>query len=315
MYISVLPVAISVRQTNVYEERSLGVYYSHGQDEENVDDSQDKPKNESSSSYLGAHLRRQLSFDLWYIFLGLFIIAIVESGGLRINGNERFNLFAVLFEIMSAYGTVGLSLGYPNTNTSFSAQFRTISKLVMIAMELRGRHRGLPYDLDRAILLPSENLHRVEQLDAERRFRAHNGNRSYSTTLNPRTRVDPSAYGPDLRRRATSQTVPGDFQDTTERGIDGNMGNGTTSALQGGSPDARNSLPPSFFPPADSSNPSGSGDAQRLSPSSSSTSSESPSSKEKSQSSSEHSSSDDKSIGSLAEHGLPIQSFPTQRKS
>jgi Trk-type K+ transport system membrane component len=44
-------------------------------------------------------------------------------------------------------------MGYPNTNSSFSAQFTTVSKLVIIAMQIRGRHRGLPYELDRAVRL------------------------------------------------------------------------------------------------------------------------------------------------------------------
>ena len=48
-------------------------------------------------------------------------------------------------------GTVGLSLGYPDYNPSFSGQFRTFSKLVIIAMQIRGRHRGLPYQVDRAV--------------------------------------------------------------------------------------------------------------------------------------------------------------------
>lgn len=75
MYISVLPIAISVRRTNVYEERSLGIY---GKEDD------DDPE---QTSYVGSHLRRQLSFDLWYIFLGLFIIAIVEGGRLE-NPND-----------------------------------------------------------------------------------------------------------------------------------------------------------------------------------------------------------------------------------
>jgi hypothetical protein len=39
-----------------------------------------------------------------------------------------------------------------------SGQFSTFSKVVVCAMMIRGRHRGLPYQLDRAILLPSERL-------------------------------------------------------------------------------------------------------------------------------------------------------------
>ena len=154
MYISVFPIAISVRRTNVYEEKSLGVFSG----EEVGDDGNDP-------SYVGQHLRRQLSFDLWYLFLGFFIICIVEGDRLANQSQYSFNMFAVLFEIVSAYGTVGLSLGYPGTNASLSAQFRVLSKLIVVAMMIRGRHRGLPYALDRAILLPSEKLQKNENED------------------------------------------------------------------------------------------------------------------------------------------------------
>lgn len=158
MYISVFPIAISMRRTNVYEEKSLGVW--------SLEDDDDQP-----SSYLGAHLRRQLSFDLWFVFLGFFLIAIIEGGRLENPNDYAFTLFSVLFEIVSAYGTVGLSLGYPGINASFSAEFKVLSKLIMISMQIRGRHRGLPYALDRAILLPSESLHRKEDEDAMKRAR------------------------------------------------------------------------------------------------------------------------------------------------
>jgi hypothetical protein len=88
------------------------------------------------------------------------------------NTNEfAFTLFSVLFEIVSAYGTVGLSLGYPTINASFSAEFHTLSKLVIVAMQIRGRHRGLPYELDRAVMLPSESLQAKEVKEAERVLR------------------------------------------------------------------------------------------------------------------------------------------------
>ncbi|KAI2623856.1 potassium transport protein TRK1/TRK2 [Hypomontagnella submonticulosa] len=158
MYISVFPVAISIRRTNVYEEKSLGVY-STAYD---ADDSA-----QSNISYVGTHLRRQLSFDLWYIFVGYFILSITE--GPRLMAGD-FSMFAVLFEIVSAYGTVGLSLGYTDVNASLCSQFTVLGKLVVIAMQIRGRHRGLPYGLDRAVLLPSEHLDRKEAEDAELRL-------------------------------------------------------------------------------------------------------------------------------------------------
>ena len=67
MYISVFPVAISIRRTNVYEERSLGIY--------SAEDEEDNGK----QSFVGTHIRRQLGFDLWYVFLALFIICIIEN--------------------------------------------------------------------------------------------------------------------------------------------------------------------------------------------------------------------------------------------
>ena len=190
MYISVFPIAISVRRTNVYEEKSLGIYGSKPEDDED----------EKEPSYIGAHLRRQLSFDLWYIFLGFFVIAIAEGGRLQDVHDVGFTMFgksiqfltimlptsdiktAVLFEIVSAYGTVGLSLGYPTINASFSAEFTVLSKLVIIAMQIRGRHRGLPYELDRAILLPSENLHKKEDQDAANRMQRRGSTTSVFST-------------------------------------------------------------------------------------------------------------------------------------
>lgn len=166
MYISVFPIAISVRQTNVYEENSLGIYGAADE----LDDPDADP-NTTRRSYIGAHLRRQLSFDLWFVFLGLFFITIIEGDRIADNAQPTFTVFTCLFEIVSAYGTVGLSLGFPGINASFSAEFHALSKLIIIAMMIRGRHRGLPYALDRAILLPSEGLQRKEAAEDARRAR------------------------------------------------------------------------------------------------------------------------------------------------
>lgn len=173
MYISVFPIAISVRRTNVYEEKSLGVY-QHGE----TDDSNEN----NNISYVGAHLRRQLSFDLWYIFVGFFILSISEGSKLM---REEFTMFAVLFEIVSAYGTVGMSLGFSAGNASLSSQFTVVGKLVIIAMQIRGRHRGLPYGLDRAILLPSESLNQKEAEDADARARRNSMMSGVTTVRDP----------------------------------------------------------------------------------------------------------------------------------
>ncbi|THX13984.1 potassium transport protein TRK1/TRK2 [Aureobasidium pullulans] len=187
MYISVFPVAISVRRTNVYEEKSLGIFAGEEEDDE------------ENRSYVGQHLRRQLSVDLWYIFLGFFIITIVEGHRLEDTNAYAFTMFSVLFEIVSAYGTVGLSLGYPTINASFSAEFATLSKLIIIAMMIRGRHRGLPYALDRAILLPSENLNKNEEEGATVAREDSDEARPYSRSSSNRdSNVPPEASGASM---------------------------------------------------------------------------------------------------------------------
>ncbi|KAH7235188.1 cation transporter, partial [Fusarium solani] len=156
MYVSVYPISIVVRSSNTYEERSLGLYEPSIQ-----------PDEQNGGSYFVTHLRNQLSFDLWYICLGLFCICIAESKRIM-NGNDpAFTMWPILFEGLSAYCNVGLSLGYPTIASSFCSEYSTFSKLVICAMMIRGRHRGLPYALDRAIVLPDEKSLGTQFVDDE----------------------------------------------------------------------------------------------------------------------------------------------------
>ncbi|KAL4930779.1 putative potassium uptake transporter [Aspergillus undulatus] len=147
MYISVFPIAITIRTSNIYEEKALGIFHSEPEMDE-----------KNGKAYILTHMRNQLSFDLWYIFLGIFCICAAESKRIMDPAEPKFQVFPIFFEAVSAYGNVGLSLGYPDTATSFSSQFSIFSKLVVCALMIRGRHRGLPSQLDRAVLLPSDRL-------------------------------------------------------------------------------------------------------------------------------------------------------------
>lgn len=78
MYVSVYPIAMSVRSTNVYEERSLGLF----EEEDDSDDGEDAYQKDAAESkvagwtrYLAFHARRQLAFDMWW--LGAYIVASV----------------------------------------------------------------------------------------------------------------------------------------------------------------------------------------------------------------------------------------------
>lgn len=61
-----------------------------------------------------------------------------------------------MFELVSAYGSIGLSIGLPNANYSTCGAFHPVSKLIVCLVMIRGRHRGLPVAIDRAVMLPRE---------------------------------------------------------------------------------------------------------------------------------------------------------------
>ncbi|KAA1076364.1 low affinity potassium transporter [Puccinia graminis f. sp. tritici] len=240
MYIAVYPIAISIRATNVYEERSLGIYhldeeldqesnedhemhaddrgrdgyqtgpsehplnldnlphsFSSAHDEtpnsnitlrnkrekswishphrfssnlerhhsrlarsENpdaLDRQSDSGSRTSAPSYLALHIRKQLAFDIWWLALAVWCICIAERSKIvsaQATDSPSFSIFSIMFEVISAYGTIGLSVGLPDSPTSMVGGFSTFSKLVVIAVMLRGRHRGLPIAIDRAVILP-----------------------------------------------------------------------------------------------------------------------------------------------------------------
>lgn len=153
MYLAVFPVTMAVRTTNVYEEGSLGLY-----DNTNEESSSHEGGRAVWGRFLPEQVRRQVAFDLWWIALAVFVILIAEQGKLEnAQTYPDLTIFTVLYETVSAYGTVGLSCGSQFVNgASLAADFTVVSKLVLVAVMIRGRHRGLPGAIDRAIMLPSE---------------------------------------------------------------------------------------------------------------------------------------------------------------
>jgi Trk-type K+ transport system membrane component len=180
MYISVYPVVITMRNSNVYEERNLGIYaddpsVNEGGDSQQSSSSVDSPNPFSKRiprgrTYFVQHqLRLQLAHDLWWLALAVIIISIIEAGNFT-RDPITYSVFNIIFETVSAYGCVGISTGLPNQAYSFSGGLHTLSKLVLCAVMIRGRHRGLPVAIDRAILLPGEHLGKAEEEDAKIRF-------------------------------------------------------------------------------------------------------------------------------------------------
>ena len=93
--------------------------------------------------------------DLPWLLLAVVVITIAEDGPLRTTPEPRYlSVLGIIFEVMSAYGTVGLSFGYPGVSTALSAQFGSVSRLVIMAVAMGGRHRGIPAAVDASVFLP-----------------------------------------------------------------------------------------------------------------------------------------------------------------
>ena len=87
-------------------------------------------------------LRSQFSHDIWWLSLAILLITITESDHFEADP-LAFSTFRIIFEAVSAYSYVGVSFGYPGQTYSFCGAWHTFSKVLLIAVALRGRHRGM----------------------------------------------------------------------------------------------------------------------------------------------------------------------------
>ncbi|KAJ5857864.1 hypothetical protein N7455_008758 [Penicillium solitum] len=87
-------------------------------------------------------LRSQFSHDIWWLSLAILLITIIESDHFTAEP-LAFSTFNIIFEAVSAYSCVGVTIGYPGQSYAFCGAWHTLSKLLLIAVSLRGRHRGL----------------------------------------------------------------------------------------------------------------------------------------------------------------------------
>ncbi|KAJ9612985.1 hypothetical protein H2200_002926 [Cladophialophora chaetospira] len=234
MYLSAFPVTMTIRNTNVYEERSLGIFADElplYQESEHTAAQKDKKQGllqglrrtitmthggQASQNpawkrqdFVRLQLRSQLGHDLWWIAIAVFAITSIETGQFE-RDPVSFSTFNIIFEVISAYGCVGISVGIPSNNYSFSGSWHLASKLVLCAVMLRGRHRGLPVSIDRAVLLPDESLAWAEEEDAHKRTTSFNSEAAMHSSNALRAQTSATASTSALRRpRAASWSAPG----------------------------------------------------------------------------------------------------------
>eukprot|EP00927_Polykrikos_kofoidii_P032432 TRINITY_DN27634_c0_g1_i1.p1 TRINITY_DN27634_c0_g1~~TRINITY_DN27634_c0_g1_i1.p1 ORF type:complete len:812 (-),score=134.37 TRINITY_DN27634_c0_g1_i1:73-2283(-) len=124
--------------------------------------------------------RRYLWQDLTYLMICLLFILVLEKE--QFNRSARyvspdsdgiyfdFSFFKVLFELISAYGTCGLSLGYQDQSASFSGVWTVPSQMLLVFVMILGRLRGLPDSIDPSVRASMvQRKARSESLDGAER--------------------------------------------------------------------------------------------------------------------------------------------------
>ncbi|KAG8698057.1 low affinity potassium transporter [Ceratobasidium sp. 423] len=153
-FVQVYPIAMAVRTSNVYEDSGVVIYEEEPDDEEPTN--LPAGRGAGFTAYLGWHVKHQLAQDLFWLLAALTTLCAFERKRILSEQTAYFNIFSLFFEIVSAFANVGFSLGVSSQPFSLSGEMRTIPKLVIIGLMIRGRHRGLPMAIDRSVQLPTE---------------------------------------------------------------------------------------------------------------------------------------------------------------
>ncbi|SPO06165.1 uncharacterized protein DNG_08854 [Cephalotrichum gorgonifer] len=112
----------------------------------------------TTSPLLGRQIRAQLLHDAWLLPSVVVVIGLLEcsrcatsyslpsifnAGSLHQKDIPLASLFDVAFEVVSAYGCVGMSVGAFSGPASLCGDWGVWSKMVLVGVMLKGRHRGL----------------------------------------------------------------------------------------------------------------------------------------------------------------------------
>ncbi|KAK2948167.1 K+ Transporter [Blattamonas nauphoetae] len=161
--------------------------------------------------------------DIVVLFIFLVLITMIENKKI-VNG--QMSNMQILFDLVSAYGNVGLSLGF-GTITSKRHPMHVASEVLMIIVMFRGKHREIPSDLDHAIdfkhfldiPVPFEHvIHSLDQIGMVLASR-HSKNPFKSTKKPPAHAPPPLSAFPSQPRRTHSYSGPS----TRQRSINGHF--------------------------------------------------------------------------------------------
>jgi len=131
MYMSVYPFVVSLRETAVNSKYQQGELAA------------------SRRKRTQAVFKDLIARDILLLYIATLVISMIEDT--EFPSHPSLTVFRIMFEVVSAYGTCGLSMGYPSLPYSFSGVLKTPSKLIILLVMLFGRHRGLPESVDTVV--------------------------------------------------------------------------------------------------------------------------------------------------------------------
>jgi Trk-type K+ transport system membrane component len=147
MYIGVIPGAVALRSSRSppgLEELATAEQMAH-------DLGREKRRQKKQNAMF--QLKRLILFDSTWLYAPWFLIAAIESKRYRAeSASGNFTIFKIFFEIASAYGTVGLTMGYTGVVYSFCGVWSTLSKFITCVVMMMGRHRSFPDRIDQALV-------------------------------------------------------------------------------------------------------------------------------------------------------------------
>ena len=98
------------------------------------------PHKRSKAWTIANYWRQSLLSQFFWLYFAVWLISLNETS----DNAPYMTTLAIIFEVVSAYGTVGYSFGLPSTSISLSGGMRSSSKMAVAFTMLLGRNRGLP---------------------------------------------------------------------------------------------------------------------------------------------------------------------------
>jgi len=159
MYIAASPTVVIMRKSAQNEVDGGGISSISALDIQGRNEGNHENAREEEQFTVKFQARRYFLQHSVYLMIMVFLILVLEKDNL-LNAEKHssqqdiygdFGFFKVIFDVISAYGTVGFSLGVKGESYSFSGALTEYSQIIICMVMFLGRIRGLPDSIDSSV--------------------------------------------------------------------------------------------------------------------------------------------------------------------